>query len=46
MYNGGADLNIGDMPLRSQIHPVSFIKFRSDHVIEVRNFVVLTDQCS
>jgi hypothetical protein len=41
-----ADLYVGDMTLLCQIHPICLIEFGPDHVIEINDFVVLTNKSS
>ena len=38
------NLNISYVTLGSKIHPVRFVKFRSNHIIEVRDLIVFSDE--
>lgn len=37
-----AYLDVGDVSLRRELHPIRLIEFRTNHIVQVRNFVVLT----
>ena len=32
------------MTLSSQIHPVCLVKFRANHIVQIRNLVILSDK--
>lgn len=39
------NLNISYVTLGSKIHPVGLIKFRPNHIVEIRDLIVFSDEC-
>ena len=42
--SGSSYLNIGNVTLRGQVHPVSLIQLRPDHIVQVSYLVIFPNQ--
>lgn len=42
----GSHLNVSDVTFGGEIHPIRLIQLGPDHIVEVRNLVVLSDKSS
>jgi hypothetical protein len=44
MGGGYAYLDVGDVTLLREIHPIGFVQFRTDDIVQILNTIVFSNQ--